>query len=138
MQEANVGKDRLELVRLLQEHRVIVRGGGEEGRRLLTALLVGTLRTPLHCADLLLEWRMFTWVSSAGVETETRLRGFRRACIILHSLENPVNSAIPTTCFAEFTCCQVVTPMCIVVLVKIVKASHQSSYSNDEVMLQLC
>ena len=56
MQEANVGKDKLKLVRLLQEHRVIVRGGGEEGRRLLTALLVGTIRPPLHCADQICSW----------------------------------------------------------------------------------
>ena len=74
MQEAKVGKDKLELVRLLQEHRVIIRGGGEEGQQLLNALLVSKMRPSLHCADPLLEWRIFTCVVSAGVETETQLK----------------------------------------------------------------
>ena len=40
MQEHSVGKERVELVRMLQAHHVIVRGGPEEGQRLLDALLV--------------------------------------------------------------------------------------------------
>ena len=35
-----MGKERVELVRMLQAHHVIVRGGPDEGQRLLDALLV--------------------------------------------------------------------------------------------------
>lgn len=40
MQEHQVGRERVELVRILQGHHVIVRGGPDEGQRLLDALLV--------------------------------------------------------------------------------------------------
>ena len=39
-QEERMGRDKLEVAKLLQRHSVIVRGGAEEGRKLLDALVV--------------------------------------------------------------------------------------------------
>ena len=39
-QEAQLGKDRMELGKLLQSHHVLVRGGPDEGQKLIEALLV--------------------------------------------------------------------------------------------------
>jgi hypothetical protein len=52
-QEHSVGKERVELVRLLQAHGVVVRGGAEQGQRLLAALLVCllSLAWPSFVAD---------------------------------------------------------------------------------------
>lgn len=38
--EQRVGADKLRLAKLLQEHNVIVRGGAEQGQKLMDALLV--------------------------------------------------------------------------------------------------
>ena len=43
MQEQSIGKDRLEVVKLLQEHGVVVRGGPQEGQKFIEALLVEPL-----------------------------------------------------------------------------------------------
>ena len=40
LQEEQVGKEKVEVTKLLQRLNVIVRGGPEEGRRLLDALVV--------------------------------------------------------------------------------------------------
>lgn len=40
MQEHQVGKERVKVVQILQAHHVIVRGGPEEGKQLIDALLV--------------------------------------------------------------------------------------------------
>lgn len=37
-----MGRDRMDVARLLQRHSVIVKGGPQEGRRLLDALVVST------------------------------------------------------------------------------------------------
>ena len=43
-----MGKERVELVRLLQAHGVVVRGGAEQGQQLLAALLVRAMMLPVH------------------------------------------------------------------------------------------
>ncbi len=40
VQEHQVGREKLDVVQILQAHHVIVRGGPEEGTRLIDALLV--------------------------------------------------------------------------------------------------
>lgn len=40
LQEHQVGKEKLDVVQILQAHHVIVRGGPEEGNKLIKALLV--------------------------------------------------------------------------------------------------
>ena len=40
LQEKSVGTEKLELVKLLQKHNVVVRGGPEEGQKFIEALLV--------------------------------------------------------------------------------------------------
>ena len=42
-QEDKMGRDKLDVAKLLQRHNVIVRGGAEEGRKLLDALVVSSL-----------------------------------------------------------------------------------------------
>ncbi len=37
-----MGRDKLDVAKLLQKHNVIVRGGAEEGRKLLDALVVSS------------------------------------------------------------------------------------------------
>lgn len=41
-QEHQVGKEKLDVVQILQAHHVIVRGGPQEGNKLIKALLVST------------------------------------------------------------------------------------------------
>ena len=40
LQEEQMGQDRMDVARLLQQHSVIVRGGPQEGKKLLDALVV--------------------------------------------------------------------------------------------------
>ena len=37
-----MGRDRMDVAKLLQRHNVIVKGGPQEGRKLLNALVVST------------------------------------------------------------------------------------------------
>ena len=43
LQEHQVGKEKLDVVQILQAHHVMVRGGPEEGNKLIKALLVSSL-----------------------------------------------------------------------------------------------
>ena len=40
MQESRYGRERIALAKILQKHQVVVRGGQEDGLKLLEALLV--------------------------------------------------------------------------------------------------
>ncbi len=42
LQEQQMGRDRMDVAKLLQRHKVIVKGGPQEGRKLLDALVVST------------------------------------------------------------------------------------------------
>lgn len=53
-----MGRDKLDVAKLLQRHNVIVRGGAEEGRKLLDALVVSSINcmkyllgSPDQCAE---------------------------------------------------------------------------------------
>jgi hypothetical protein len=48
VQEHQVGREKVEVVQILQSHHVIVRGGAEEGRRLVDALVVRMHSAALH------------------------------------------------------------------------------------------
>jgi hypothetical protein len=39
-QEARFGKEKMELVKILQHHHVVIRGSNEEGQQIVDALLV--------------------------------------------------------------------------------------------------
>ena len=43
LQEEQMGRDKVDVAKLLQRHNVIVKGGPEEGRRLMDALVVSLL-----------------------------------------------------------------------------------------------
>ena len=45
LQDKKIGSDKLRLAKLLREHYCIVRGGAEQGQKLMDALLVSQ---PLH------------------------------------------------------------------------------------------
>jgi len=54
LQEEQMGRDKVAVAKLLQRHNVIVKGGPEEGRRLMDALVVSLL---LVLTDSLLQGR---------------------------------------------------------------------------------
>jgi hypothetical protein len=63
VQEHQVGKEKLDVVQILQAHHVIVRGGPEEGTKLINALIVSSLD--------LLSWKQSCALQGYLIESNT-------------------------------------------------------------------
>jgi hypothetical protein len=77
-QEAKVGADKIALAKLLRNHHVLVRGGVEEGQKLMDALMVRALVCKLsvkplreqsrqNCAQLIIHFTTFTGVEKQAM-----------------------------------------------------------------------
>ena len=51
MQEGQVGREKVQVAQILKDHNVLVRGGPEQGTKLMEALVVGLLTLPL-CSNM--------------------------------------------------------------------------------------
>lgn len=56
LQENNVGRDKLEVAQILKEHHALVRGGPEQGTKLVEALLVSHLSLAGKCLQRPCDW----------------------------------------------------------------------------------